>query len=178
MTALLTRNPGNIGDIQITSQEQAIFPNLHFTCSGAVVKWIVAGRYPGNNNYFPELQIWRPTGSFMYQKLNGTSVTAANRVDHGIYELTVDPPLPVQPGDVLGIFQPAAPISRLIVEYDASVDSVHFYFLKDAGVTSPDTFIDINRGGWNIRTGIPLVSVELSELMVKIEKDNITVHIF
>ena len=163
MTALLTQNPGNNGDIQITSQEQAIFPNLRFTCSGVVVKWIVAGDYPRNNAYFPELQIWRPTGTFMYQKLNGSTATAADEVDYDIYEFTVDPPLPVQPGDVLGIFQPAVSISTLIVEHDASVNSLHFYHFVGGGVTTSDTFIDINTGDWRSRTGLPLVSVEISK---------------
>ena len=69
----------------------------------------------------------------MYQKLNGTTVTAADEVDYDIYEFTVNLPLAVQPGDVLGIFQPAVSISTLIVELDASVDSVHFYHLLGGG---------------------------------------------
>ena len=99
----------------------------------------------------------------MYQKLNGTTVTVAHEVEYDIYEFTVDPPLPVQPGDVLGIFQPAVSMSTLIVEHDASVDSLHFYHLLGRGVTSFDTFIDINKGDWRTETGLPLVSVEISK---------------
>ena len=101
----------------------------------------------------------------MYQKLNGTTVTAAREVEYDIYEFTVDPPLPVQPGDVLGIFQPAVSMSTLIVKPDASVDSVHYYHLLGGGVTSSYTFIDINKGYWSTRTGLPLVLVEISKFI-------------
>ena len=36
----------------------------------------------------------------------------------------------------------------------------------EGGVTSSDTFIDINKGDWSTRTGLPLVSVEISKFII------------
>ena len=59
-----------------------------------------------------------PIRDATFQKLNGMVLAASARVLSGIYEFVVDPPLPVQPGDVLGIFRPLLLNSKLLVHYD------------------------------------------------------------
>lgn len=166
MNALLTVNTGNIGRKTVFPQHQAIFPNARFTCSGQVVKWIMGATYLNVRDRvnFPELQIWRPTGSTTYQKLNGTSIEAKVEEDSGIYEFIVDPPLPFQPGDILGVFQPSLEESRLLVDYNALGVSVNYRLSLNSNQVEPaHTFIDINVGGWQMGQALPLVSVEIGE---------------
>ena len=76
-----------------------------------------------------------------------------------IYEYPVDPPLPVEAGDVLGIYQPPAAesLSRLRVLFERDSGSVTLYqlshnmenFLGPAGVTV------------QTHSSPPLVTVEL-----------------
>ena len=81
-----------------------IFPDITFTCSGEVVKWIMGGDWNGDE--YPELQIWRLSGDSTYVKLNSTVISVASREKYDVYEYTADPPLPFQPGDILGVLQP------------------------------------------------------------------------
>ena len=69
------------------------------------------------NNSFPELQVWRPSNeaNATFQLVGSTTITADSRATRAIaidvYEFTVDPPLPVLAGDVLGIYQPESRIT-------------------------------------------------------------------
>ena len=163
MNALLTVDTDLFGDKDTYPQEQVIYLNTKFTCSGRVIKWIVGATY-SNGNYYPELQIWRPSGGGVYQKLNGTIAKAAEEEASGIYEFIVDPPLPFQPGDILGVFHPSEQNSRLLVNYDSEGDLLNFYLpLESSQVEPSHTIIDVS-SGLQIRTEIPLVAVEIGEL--------------
>ena len=61
-----------------------------------------------------------------YVKLNSTVVSATSREKYDVYEYTVDPPLPFQPGDILGVLQPDNEDSRLQIDYDTAGDSMYY----------------------------------------------------
>ena len=68
------------------------------------MKWIMGGDWSGHDqDEYPELQIWRLSGDSTYVKPNSTVVSAASREKYDVYEYTADPPLPFQPGDILGV---------------------------------------------------------------------------
>ena len=147
-------------------QEQVIFPDIKFTCNGEVVKWIVGAKYDRvkNSVNYPEVQIWRPTGDSTYQKLNGTTIIPVDERRSRIYEFIVDPPLPVQPGDVLGMFQPSKDNSKLLVDYDIGYNMWNLYFELDRDQVEPShTFININSEEWMNAIALPLISVEIGE---------------
>ena len=163
MNALLTVNREMFGDKGIYSQQQVIFLNIKFTCSGWVTKWIVGATY-SSGSYYPELQIWRPSGSGTYQKLNGTFAAAAGEKNNGIYEFIVDPPLPFQPDDILGLFQPSEQNSRLLVDYDSEGDLLHLS-LNSSQVEPSHTLIDVTSAdNFQIGRQVPLIAVEIGEL--------------
>jgi len=142
-------------------QEQLIFPDIKFTCSGHVVKWIMGGEWNEGGDYYPQLQIWRPSGDSMYHRHSGSNTTTAVMIEDGVYELSVCPIL-VEPGDVLGILQPSSDISRLQVDYDDGRDSTCHYASIDGMPAHTD--VDINDIPSCTNTGIPLVTVEIGKL--------------
>ena len=164
MNALLTVDREMFGDKGIYPQEQVIFPNTKFTCSGWVTKWIMGATYFRGSHY-PELQIWRPSGGGTYQKLNSTIAAPAGEEAIGIYEFVVDPPIPFQSDDVLGLFQPSLQNSRLLVNYDSGGDLSHFYLpLSSSQVEPSHTLVDVNSDSWETGKPIPLIAIEIGEL--------------
>ena len=118
-----------VGLRRIFSDKQLIFPDIRFTCSAEVVKWIMGGKWNslGDGNSYPELQIWRPSGGTTYSKQQSTTITPMSQEDDHVYEFPVEPPLPFQPGDILGVRQPHKDDSRLQVDYDNGGDSTYYY---------------------------------------------------
>ena len=107
--ALLDIPPLNIGiRREFHDNKQLLFPDISFTCHGEVMKLITAGSWNGDDedNQFPELQIWRLLEGSTYKKLNGTLISATSEEEDEVYEYPVDPPLPFQPRDILGILTP------------------------------------------------------------------------
>lgn len=131
------------------------------------MKWIVGAKYDNKENRvnYPEVQIWRPTGDSTYQKLNGTTIIPAAERRSRIYEFIVDPPLPVQQGDVLGVFQPPQDNSKLLVDYDIEYNMRNLYLeLDDDQVEPSHTFINTNSEDWMNGIALPLISVKIGEL--------------
>ena len=149
----------NTGTEKQFDDQQLIFPDITFTCSGKVVKWIMAGKWNNGRDKYPEFQIWRLSGDSTYVKLNSTVISAASQEDDDVYEYTVDPPLPFQPGDILGVLQPDSGDSRLEVNYDDAGDSVYFY----TGSTDNNNVFNIAGGNVVTQTDLPLVTVEFGK---------------
>ena len=151
------------------NNKQLIFPSIRFTCSGEVVKWIMAGKWNNqeDRDEFPELQIWRSSGDSTYLKEGSTVISSVtSEEDDGMYEFPVAPPLPFQPGDILGLRQPHGGrdgVSRLQVRYDNGGDSVYYGTRANR---NNDVF-DISGSGV---MGIPLVTVEIGKLWVSLHK--------
>ena len=163
INTLLNTDREGFAPKNIFPQEQAIFPNINFTASGRLLRWIVGGTYMNNNPaVFPEVQLWRPTGDTTYQKLNGTTVIAPVEIRRGIYEFPLDRPLTFQAGDVLGLFQPPLLSSRLLVDYDTQDHPTTYYIpLNDDQVQPFHTLVDISE--WQTGSILPLVSVVIGE---------------
>ena len=153
--------PLQTGDRDEFNDQQLIFPSITFTCSGEVVKWIMAVRWRGRRrDEFPELQIWRSSGDSTYQKEGRTVISVTSEEDEDVYEFPVAPPLPFQPGDILGLRQPPGGDSRLQVRYDNGGDSVYY----GTGANQNNDIFDISGSGVMKKTGIPLVTVEIGKL--------------
>ena len=147
---------------QFRDQQLAIFPDINFICSGEVVKWIMGGRFRNNEKNFPELHIWRPSGSSLYQKVNGTIISFLSKEADRVYEYTVDPPLQFQPGDILGLFHPDS--SDTILRLDYVTDSTSVYYSQYLSISeSGNSLFDIN--GTNVKSerGTPLVSAKIGK---------------
>ena len=94
----------NIYGVTRRLREQRIFPDINFTCSGNLIKWIVGGEiasYVG-----AELQIWRriDVGENSYTKVGSSVLQATDSVNENVYEYTPNTPLEFQEGDILGVY--------------------------------------------------------------------------
>ena len=147
------------------SNHQYIFPDIRFDCSGEIVKWIVGG-YAWNGPYSPHLQIWSPVSSGHYTRKNTSALSSARMRGPNVYEQDVHPPLPFEPGDVLGVFHPWYSESNIQLHIDTNQASLFYgYSTYNERYTSPQ-HVQFRTNNATIRTGALLVSVELCELYI------------
>ena len=97
-----------ISNITKSDSTQRIFPDMYFSCTGLITKWIIGGEPHIPRNPAPELQLWRRTKGTKYVKTSVTCITSLpNRTPHNnVYEYVLDSPLEFQNGDVFGLYKP------------------------------------------------------------------------
>ena len=118
--------------ITITNRDkqQRIIPQINFTCDGAITKWIVLGRWDnsGMRRWYPDLQIWRRTGTNTFTKVGNTTLRIeTGSSDMTYYEYSPPTPLSFQTGDVLGIFLPDMGRNRLRLYFQSDVGPQNYY---------------------------------------------------
>ena len=149
---------------QITPRDftQRIFPDIHFSCSGLLTKWIIGGQPRNPMKPLPELQIWRTVnGKSYYKKSFSLISTLPNTTSDGnVYEYIVNPPLEFQEGDVFGLYKPSEKGSVLNILLQENSGPLA-YGLEEGATESlakilvdPTTLLDQN--------DYPMVSVEVS----------------
>ena len=142
------------------NQAQRIIPNLRFDCDGAVTKWIVGAYWSRNGVLFPDLQLWRRNASGVYNKVCNTTLTTRYNASW-LYEFAVDPSLPFQRDDILGIFQPSASLSRLRIIYrTGSGNPRNYVFNISENVTEPPLSMFSTSGTHVTQSVLPFVIVE------------------
>jgi len=143
-------------------QAQRIIPNLRFDCDGAVTKWIVGAYWSRNGVLFPDLQLWRRNESGVYNQVGNTTLTTRYNASW-LYEFAVDPSLPFQRGDILGIFQPSGSQSRLRIVYRiGSENSTNYVFNTAENVTEPPLSIfSTSSADVTLQLVLPFVTVEI-----------------
>ena len=81
-----------------------------------MTKWFLGAWFDttGTRDSYPVLGIYRdrPGGGFA-DRVGATILVQPNRFDSHLYEFTLDPPLPFQTNDILGVFEPAEMHLRL-----------------------------------------------------------------
>ena len=143
---------------------QIVFPDINFLCSGQVNYFIMGATWKNDDGHSPELQIWRPSGENTYQKLSGTTIAPVSISNDGIYVYTVNPPVPFQPGDILGLFQPALSDSRLSVDFDIAGTALNYYVPVEIDQVTPSlSTIDVNGEGVMSQIGLPLITMVVGE---------------
>ena len=84
-----------------------------------ITKWIVGATWISGRDSYPELQIWRSSGNDMYQKINGTLLAIDIESKDHVYEYDNFAPIPVQAGDILGVFVPQNGDGKLILQAES-----------------------------------------------------------
>ena len=144
-------------------RQLAIFPDITFTCSGEVGRWIMGGNFIRLGDEFLELHIWRPSGGGIYQRINGTIITPVqSHENNNVHEYTADPPLPFQPGDILGLLHPDYRETQLRLDYDGDGTSL-FYVQHLSMSESGNSVFDISGEGVTTKVGVPLVSAGIGK---------------
>ena len=112
------------------SNEIRLLTEYQFNCSTTTITSVIVGgdlRTPNNNHQlFPSVQIWQTVGpgsdrSNQYYRVEGSKRTiyySTNNVStNGVFEYPLDPPIPVQSGQILAILQPPQENSTFRVYY-------------------------------------------------------------
>ena len=139
------------------SSRQQVTPAMTFTCDGMITRWIIGAEWNGNNTHFPELQVWRNIGNSRYQKINGTTAELPTSISTWMYTYTDFTPVPVQAGDILGIFIPRNSRLSLLSETTSSPTN---YYLSSG---EPSDNIDLQ--SYMVESFHPLVSAVISKLL-------------
>ena len=147
----------NINRVITRDRQQRMFPEIKFTCSGSITKWIVGAGTGGGSTPPSELQIWRRSGSD-YTKMGSTQLTAQSPTndDPNVYEYTLSMPLEFQEGDFLGVYQRDG--SSIVPYYQENTGPQNFRQSGQANsapnsLTSPPLAAEYD---------YPLVSVEIA----------------
>ena len=148
-----------------TQSRQQITPDIRFTCDGMITKWIVGADWREDEDFYPELQIWRNIGNDTYQRINGTFLEFADSSSNRIYEYDNFSPIPFQAGDILGVFIPRTSLSRLRLWSEDTNSPTNYYLATENSASeSLHDMIDIQNTPMVMSgTYHPLVSVEIGE---------------
>ena len=150
-----------MADVITIASRQQVTPGMRFTCSGFITKWIFGGDWNSRKHIFPEFQVWRNNGNSTYRKIGGISMELPSIMRSRIYVYVGFPPIPIQPGDILGIFAPNNSRLRLLSEKRSSPTN---YYLP-AG-NSEIVFIDLQRSDiFLVSNHYPLVSAIIGMLL-------------
>ena len=134
-----------------------IFPDISFTCSGNLTKWIIAGEegYDG-----AELQIWRRSnvGQNNYTLVGSSVLSVSSNSFVGVYNYTPSTPLEFQEGDILGVYQRSGS-ARVKVYYQETTGPANY---RHSVNTDPPLNIKVLTEPSLINQyDYPLVSVEI-----------------
>ena len=137
--------------------QQAIIPEINFTCSGTIRTWIIGGQWRNRQNNI-ELQMWRSSGSGSYNRVRSTVINMTTSNATGLYHLSTN--LSFRAGDILGFYQPSD--SQLRLWLAVHVDPLQTVYLRNG---NPDTeFATIASNSSRMQN--VLVSVETGKLLV------------
>ena len=145
------------------SNHQLIFPDITFDCSGEIVEWVVGGYARRDRPYNAHLQIWSPQGNGLYTIKHTSELSATRMIRSNVFVQDVSPPLPFEPGDVIGAFHPWFNDSRVQLDLDPDQDSLFYtYSTYNEGYISPQ-YVQFSISNATTSTGALLVSVEIGE---------------
>ena len=151
-----------INNITKRDSTQRIFPDMYFSCTGLITKWIIGGEPRIPKNPAPELQLWRKANGANYIKsgvslINSLPNSTSNK---NVYEYILDSPLEFQKGDVFGLYKPREDESVLNIFFQEN--SGPFAYGQESGVNSPLTRIKVVPTMLLNQNDYPMVSMEIS----------------
>ena len=87
-----------IANVNLKYRELHVFPSIRFTCDSNITKWFVAVKTTANGNLHPILKLLRQSSLIDVLEVNRSKGT---QIAHRVYEFIMNPPMPVQYGDIL-----------------------------------------------------------------------------
>ena len=152
-------------EIKPIGSRQQITPDTKFTFDGVITSWIIGAQLYPTNSHFPEFQIWRNIGNSKYKKINGSVSEFQTIKSPRVIEYSVLPPMPVESGDILGIFIPNNSRLRLLSE---TTNSPTNYYLPtdDLNESSLEIFdLEQNVGSLMRESYHPLISAVIGKCL-------------
>ena len=168
----------NINQVGVTTREQRLFPDITFTCNGAITKWIVGVDTPGDTDSQTQLQIWRrieQTSTNVYKMINFTTVSDALGEQNGVYNHTLTSPIEFKKGDIFGIYYHRN--KKRVVIYNQRNSGPANYRDPAGTLGDPPTYNNLSA----VLTDdydYPLVSVEIGEHYIQLFTIEYNTHKF
>ena len=107
--------------------EIRILSDIQFNCSTTINSVVLGIDVKHNRDLFPSVQIWRLSGNSNYSFVPGSErfifYTTENVSRTGVYDYPLEPPLKVEPGDLLAFSQPSKENSGV---RGFTIDAVNF----------------------------------------------------
>ena len=160
------------GRVRSRQRTQRVFPDIHFTCNSTITQWIIGGEIGIGNDDFLELQLWQRVDDDTYIRRSFSTINDMNSTENeNVYTYFPNPPLEIQEGDILGVFQPRWSDSPLVIYYQEGSGPFNYGNRGgggSGGVDDPYTsfIIDFPLD----QNDYPLVSVILGEFSLKLLK--------
>ena len=155
----------NTYNVRTRCSHQRIIPGIRFTCTGMLTKWIIgAQRTLTQSTNYPQLQIWRQSGSSnnLFDRINFSDITDLNATDDlNVYEYIPNPPLQFQTNDLLGLFHsPCSADTQAVVYYlEGGGPQSYVLFGQNSALTS---FNIDSAQTQTVTAELPLVAVEVN----------------
>lgn len=157
----LINKAASVGKLVRREKQQRIFPGINFSCSATVSGWIFVAesRAGRGRNLYPELQIWSTANTRQYSVLHTTSQQPRTTESVNVFRYS-GISAQVNPGDVLGVYQPEGKKSRYTLTYQEHGGPTNYRMdAKDP----PATFSSDGTGVHTDQNDYPLVGVEISK---------------
>ena len=153
--------------VNAPNNQQAIIPEINFTCNGTIRTWIIGGQWRNNGENNIELQIWRSSGSVSYNRVQSTVVNVATSNATWVYHLPSN--LSFQAGDILGFYLPSD--SRFRLRLAVRMDPLQTVYLRNGNL--PTEFATTASNSSRMQN--VLVSVETGKFLIYINL-SLTMH--
>ena len=140
-----------------------VLPSMNFLCNGNISRWTFWARRQGGGGQYPRFQLWRPNGTDRYERVYESSTDSSRFTTEANSGLTINvppAPIPVQAGDVLGVYQPGNRRGdrRLsVIHVNVPDDFGHVNFVGGTDVA------EFNTGELSAFNDFPLVAVNTSK---------------
>ena len=146
--------------VNAPSGQQAIIPEINFTCRGTIRTWIIGGQWR-NDGQNIELQIWRRNENELYKEVESSEINVTEWNATGLYWYHLASPLPFQEGDILGFYHPSK--SQFRLRLAVRVFPLQTVYLRSAR-GNQDTEFSITASS-SIRMQNALVNVETGKCL-------------
>ena len=150
-------------------QQLRLFPDITFTCNGSIVGWRLAAiDHIGGGR--PELSVWRRNGVNQYvkvagQRIDSCTVSESSRTLDAstvmIHENILNPPIPFEAGDVLGILFVSNVASYIPLLYNVTGSGGLVSYYRSAQGSPPGDVFTLTANAVVQDTLSPLISLQI-----------------
>jgi len=147
-----------------SGRQLRLFPSMIISCTGSMERITVAG-LTGEGVRFPIVQVWRPSEHnhftqeadiLLNRRLDCSSSNSQGNVT--VRNCTLDPPIVVIPGDILGLVLPRNNQAAFIILFSEVLDSTQHYIVDNTNSVEAT----IQPSGL-INASLPLIRLAINE---------------
>ena len=151
-------------------QQLRLFPDITFTCNGSIVGWRLAAiDHTGGGR--PELSVWRRRNSDdQFAKMAGQRIDSCTVVQSSrtlgastvmIHENILNPPIPFEAGDVLGVLFLSNVASYIPLLYNVTGSGGLVSYYRSAKGSPPGDTFTLTANAVTQDTLFPLISLQI-----------------